>query len=345
MMVAAQLIQAGEVVAFPTETVYGLGANAFDSDAVRRIFAAKGRPADNPLIVHVADPEDIPPLVNQWPEAAQRLLEAFWPGPLSIIVPRSSRIPDQVTAGLDTVAIRMPSHPVAQAFIRACRLPIAAPSANLSGLPSPTTGIHVWNDLQGKIAAVIDGGPCQVGVESTVVDVTTNVPTILRPGGITREQLEAVLGKIGVDPVVTARTRYDQEFAPRSPGMKYKHYAPKAEVYLVEGSLEKVPKQILSLVGQYRLKHGVAMPIAVLASDETFSEYAGASPGLHPDVLISLGSRQQLREIAASLFSALRACDERQAQVVFSETFPETGVGLAVMNRLRKAAAFRIIKA
>lgn len=333
------------MVAFPTETVYGLGANALDPSAVRRIFAAKGRPADNPLIVHVADPEAIPPLVSDWPPAAQKLLQAFWPGPLSIIVPRSPLIPDQVTAGLDTVAIRMPSHPVAQAFIRACRLPIAAPSANLSGRPSPTTGIHVWNDLQGKIAAVVDGGPCQVGVESTVVDVTAPVPMILRPGGITREQLRAVLGEVDVDPVVVARAKYDQQFTPRSPGMKYKHYAPRAEVYLVEGPLEVVPKQILSLVGQYRQKHRSRAPIAVLASDETFSEYASAAATVRPDVLISLGSRERLEEVAASLFSALRTCDQRQAKVVFSETFPEDGVGLAIMNRLCKAAAFRIIKA
>ncbi|MDN5345499.1 MAG: L-threonylcarbamoyladenylate synthase [Clostridia bacterium] len=332
---AARILNRGGVVAFPTETVYGLGANALDSRAVRRIFAAKGRPADNPLIVHIASFRDIKALVAYLPPRANLLMQRFWPGPLTLILPRSEVVPDIVTAGLDTVGIRMPSHPVAQALIRAARLPIAAPSANTSGRPSPTTGRHVLKDLRGKIDAVVDGGPAMVGLESTVLDLTVPVPTILRPGGITYEDLQAVLGEVAIDPAV----RGSQVARPRAPGMKYKHYAPRGEVYLVAGELDRVTAKTRALVATWQR---TGRRVAVLATRETAPAYEQEP---RPDYLEILGSRSQPATIAANLFSALRNCDRHQADVILAEAIAEEGLGLAIMNRLRKSAANRIIQA
>lgn len=332
---AARILARGGVVAFPTETVYGLGANALDGRAVRRIFRAKGRPADNPLIVHIASFQDVQELVAYLPPRATLLMQHFWPGPLTLIMPRSDIIPDEVTAGLDTVGIRMPSHPVAQALIRVARLPIAAPSANTSGRPSPTTGQHVLRDLRGKIDAVVDGGPSTVGVESTVLDLTSPVPTILRPGGVTYEDLQAVLGEVAIDPAVKGQ----QVEHPRAPGMKYKHYAPAGEVFLVTGDLDRVVARVRSLVATWQSR---GRRVAVLATSETAPAYQAAP---RPDYLEVLGSRRQPATIAANLFSALRNCDRHHADIILAETFTEEGIGLAIMNRLRKSAANRIIRA
>jgi len=332
---AARILARGGVVAFPTETVYGLGANALDSRAVRRIFYAKGRPADNPLIVHIASFRDIHALVAYLPPRTTLLMRHFWPGPLTLILPRSEFIPNIVTAGLDTVGIRMPSHPVAQALIRAAHLPIAAPSANISGRPSPTTGQHVLKDMGGRIDAVVDAGPAIVGVESTVLDLTAPTPTILRPGGVTYESLQAVLGKVAIDPAIQGQ----QGMPSRAPGLKYKHYAPAAEVYLITGELDRVTAKIRSLVAAWKQK---SCRVAVLATTETAGTYREEP---RPDYLEVLGSRSQPGTIAFNLFSALRNCDRHHIDIILTETFTEEGLGLAIMNRLRKSSANRIIRA
>ncbi|SMC00113.1 translation factor SUA5 [Thermanaeromonas toyohensis ToBE] len=332
---AARILQRGGVVAFPTETVYGLGANALDSRAVKRIFWAKGRPQDNPLIVHVANLPMLQALTTHLPPQALLLIQRFWPGPLTLVLPKSEVVPPEVTAGLNTIAIRMPAHPVALALIKAARLPVAAPSANLSGRPSPTTGHHVLRDLRGKIDAVVDGGPTYVGVESTVLDLTSPVPTILRPGGITKEQLEEVLGEVAVDPAVLG----EGMSRPKAPGMKYTHYAPEGEVYLVAGDLPRMVRRIREMVETFKRK---GLRVAVLATVETASSYLKEP---RPDYLEVLGSREDLSQIAARLFAALRNCDRQRAEVILVETFPEEGLGLAIMNRLRKAAGYRVIQA
>ncbi|MDK2821264.1 MAG: L-threonylcarbamoyladenylate synthase [Clostridia bacterium] len=332
---AAKILTRGGVVAFPTETVYGLGANALDRRAVSRIFRAKGRPADNPLIVHVASFRDVKELVAYLPPKANLLMRYFWPGPLTLILPRSDIVPDIVTAGLDTVGIRMPSHPIARALIRVSHLPIAAPSANISGRPSPTTGHHVLKDLRGKVDAVVDGGPSVVGVESTVLDLTSPVPTILRPGGITYEELKKILGDVAIDPAILGQ----ENLRPKAPGMKYKHYAPKGEVFLIAGELSKVVVKIRSLVKNLQEK---GLRVAVLATEETANFY-NSEP--RPDYLEVIGSRRSPATIASNLFAALRNCDRKHIDAILAETIPEEGIGLAVMNRLRKSAANRIIKA
>ncbi|MGI6284243.1 L-threonylcarbamoyladenylate synthase [Neomoorella humiferrea] len=332
---AARILNRGGVVAFPTETVYGLGANALDARAVRRIFRAKGRPSDNPLIVHIASFRDVQDLVAYLPPRATLLMQRFWPGPLTLVLPRSEVIPDVVTAGLDTVGIRMPAHPVAQALIRAARLPIAAPSANISGRPSPTTGLHVLKDLRGKIDAVVDGGPATVGVESTVLDLTAPVPTILRPGGVTYEELASVLGEVAIDPAALG----EQAEQPRAPGMKYKHYAPRGEVFVVTGEIERVTAKIRALVADWQR---LGYRVAVLATQETAPAYEQEP---RPDHLEILGSRSRPATIAANLFAALRNCDRHQADIILAEAIAEEGLGLAIMNRLRKSAANRIIHA
>lgn len=332
---AARILQRGGVVAFPTETVYGLGANALDSRAVRRIFLAKGRPQDNPLIVHVANLSMVRSLTASLPPQALQLIQRFWPGPLTLVLPKSGLVPPEVTAGLDTVAIRMPAHPVALALIKAARLPIAAPSANLSGKPSPTTGHHVLRDLRGKIDAVVDGGPATVGLESTVLDLTSPVPTILRPGAITREQLLEVLGEVAVDP----GAERNHVSPPKSPGMKYVHYAPEGEVYLVEGDLPGMVARIRELIAFFQ-KQG--RRVAVLATTETADNYLKEP---QPDYIEVLGSRQDLSQVAGRLFAALRNCDRHGIDIILAETFPEEGLGLAIMNRLRKAAGHRVIQA
>lgn len=319
---AAKLICAGQVVAFPTETVYGLGANALDGEAVLRIFQAKGRPADNPLIVHVSSADQIPPLVDGIPPAAQKAM-ALWPGPLTLVMKKSPLVPREVTAGLDTVGIRLPSSRAARDLIDACGCPLAAPSANLSGRPSPTTAMDVMEDMDGRIPLILDGGPCAVGVESTVLDVTGDVPVILRPGGITLEQLQGILGEVRVHPGALSPMPGDEQ--PASPGMKYRHYAPGMPVYVAHSG------QLADACARLDRR---GFRAAVLA------QTAGLALPQQTAVL-SLGAGNP-DQAAALLYAALRECERRQADVVLAEGMPDTsGIRLAVMNRLLRAAGFR----
>lgn len=326
----AELLRRGELVAFPTETVYGLGADARRSECVSRIFEAKGRPGDNPLIVHISDMEQLPPLVagGEISDAAMKLARAFWPGPLTIIFPRSALIPDRVTGGLDTVAIRMPSHPAARELIRLSGCPVAAPSANRSGRPSPTLARHVLEDMDGRIPLILDGGACDVGVESTVVALDGDVPCILRPGGITPEMLEGVLGSVRVDKGVMSPIAPTEK--PRSPGMKYRHYAPNCRVRILRGNAESAAREICRLYDEAEGSNGAPLILC-----ET-----GHAPLYGARRLFTLGDGAG--EAAHALFDALREADERGAGLVLAEGFAAEGVGLAVMNRLGRAAAFDI---
>ena len=317
---AAALLRAGELVAFPTETVYGLGADALNGEAAARIFAAKGRPADNPLIAHIAGESGLAGLIAGEPCACARaLMRAFWPGPMTLIFPKSPRVPREVTAGLDTVAVRMPSHPVARALIRAAQTPIAAPSANRSGRPSPTTAAHVLEDMEGRIPLILDGGPCEVGLESTVVDVTGARPRILRPGGVTLEMLEGVVGAVDVDEGVLHQLQAGSQA--RSPGMKYKHYAPRGEMTIVTG-----PRAAQEIARLYDAADGRAAILAFSQAD--------------------YGARRvyRLKNAPGELFAALRQLDEDGMETIYAEDVPTAGVGLAVMNRLMRAAAFRVVE-
>lgn len=325
---AVALIKQGECVAFPTETVYGLGANALDEEAVSKIFAAKGRPADNPLIVHICSMDQIDDLTAGCHPLAKDLMRRFWPGPLSLVLPKSHQIPGIVSAGLDTVAIRMPDHPLALELIRRSELPIAAPSANISGSPSPTRAEHVLVDLDGRIPMIVDGGPTGWGVESTVLDCTCLPFRVLRPGGVTVEQLRQ-FAEIDIDPAVFHNGVTEK---PRSPGLKYRHYAPKAEVVLVVG--DRIPETINQLA---RSPEYAGRKIGVLA----VSEHLDAYPGL---TVLDLGPRHDPKTAAARLYSLLRAVDQLGLDVVFVEGFVEKEIGLAVMNRLRKAAGSRVIQ-
>lgn len=322
---AADLLKGGEVVAFPTETVYGLGANALSDAAVSKIFAAKGRPADNPLIVHISNAKQLELLTENIPESAILLMNEFWPGPLTLILKKKpNAVSSLVTAGLDTVAVRMPNHSVALSIINTAGVPVAAPSANKSGKPSPTSAGHVLDDLAGSIAGVIDGGPTGVGVESTVIDCTAEVPVILRPGGVSIEEIEKVIGNVEQDPALV-RT----EAAPRSPGMKYRHYAPAAPLFLAEGNQE----WIQGLIDQ---KRSAGLKVGVLAPSESASSYKA-------DAVAVCGSREDLRSVAHSLYQALRYFDEKNLDLIYAEVYPVHGVGAAIMNRLEKAAAHRRI--
>ena len=325
---AAELVRAGEVVGFPTETVYGLGADALNPDAVLKIFAAKERPADNPLIVHITGLDQIDRLISgKLSATARRLAEIFWPGPLTMILPKSEIIPDCVSAGLDTVGIRMPSNPDARRFIEECGCPIAAPSANRSGRPSPTTARHVLDDMDGRIHMILDGGECSVGLESTVLDVTGDVPRVLRPGGVTPEQIAGAVGGCRVDDSVLRPLKEGEK--PRSPGMKYRHYAPKGSLTIFEGEPEDVAQGICEAYDQ------AGEGALILALQEHLSLYGDRH-------VISLGADAE--EMAHRLFDELRSADDIGARQIFSEAVPGTGIGLAVMNRLGRAAAFNIEK-
>ena len=329
MQQAAALIQKGEVVSFPTETVYGLGANGLNPTAVAKIFAAKGRPNDNPLILHIADKKDIEQLTTGLNANAKKLMEHFWPGPLTLVVNKAAIVPDAVSAGLETVAVRFPSNKFAQDFIRACACPIAAPSANISGRPSPTNAQDVLEDMQGKIAAILDGGNCGIGLESTVVDTTEPVPTILRPGGITYEMLTEVMGAVEIDPALQG----DKSFKPKAPGMKYRHYAPKEPVYLFEGEARKSLLSVITSALTQKLRVGVLCGSALEAQLKNLSA-AGLQLACWGD------SKEQL---AADLFYLLRDFDRTQPDIILAEGVDEEGIGLAIMNRLRKAAGYQII--
>ena len=332
--VAADLIKKGRLVAFPTETVYGLGADALNAKAVLHLFEAKKRPLDNPPIVHVGEASEVRGLAKGFPKSAERLMEEFWPGPLTLIFRRSDDVPSVTVAGLDTIAVRMPRHGVALALIRESGCPIAAPSANLAGRPSPTLAEHVLRDLDGRIDAILDSGPTSVGVESTVLDLTVDPPEILRPGGISFEALREVLENVKLSPFAVAERALPLEKS-RSPGMKHTHYAPEASVVVVEGELSAMVEKVKELAKFYA-KRGDR--VGILGTDETVDNYTAS-------VVKSLGSRSDLEGVARNLFKSLREFDDEGVSVVIAESVPSEGLGLAVMNRLRKASGYRIVRA
>lgn len=323
---AGALLRAGEVVGIPTETVYGLAADALNPQAVARIFEAKGRPQDNPLIVHIAEIETVHEIAAEFPPEAQALAEAYWPGPMTIILPKLDRIPIVTSGGLNTVGIRFPSHPMAQAIIRAAGTPLAAPSANTSGRPSTTTAQHVMEDLNGKIAAVVDGGACSVGVESTVVSLCGERPRLLRPGGISLEQLRAVLGEVDVDRAL--REKIDDSEKVSAPGMKYRHYAPKAPVTVVFGTPKTSADYIYAQLGENS---------GVLCFDDCAARFQNAA------VVETFGPSDDPEEQAREVFDALRRFDETDCTEIYAQCPPSDGIGLAVANRIKKAAGFHII--
>ena len=324
---AAELIKKGELVAIPTETVYGLGANGLDENAVAKIFEAKGRPQDNPLILHICDDRQMELFCHSIPQSAYDLAKKFWPGPLTMVLPARSAVPKRTTGGLNTVAVRCPDNAVTREIIRLAGVPIAAPSANISGKPSTTTAEHVLHDHDGKIAAIVDGGPCRVGVESTIVDLTEDRPRLLRPGGITPEQLLEVLGDLVVDKAVTAQI--DKDAVVKAPGMKYRHYAPESEVIIVSGSREKA--------AEYIQKHYVSGD-RVLCFEEELPLYDGFCP-------LSYGREDNVNTLSAGLFAALRELDDPAIGKVYARCPEGGGVAYAVQNRLKKAAAFHIVDA
>lgn len=327
MSEAAAALATGGLAAFPTETVYGLGANAFDENAVKNIFKAKGRPSDNPLIVHIYDKTQLSELAREIPDNAVKILDAFSPGPITLIFKKRSDINDTVTAGLDTVAVRIPSHPIAREFIRMCGVPVAAPSANLSGKPSPTAAKHVFEDMNGRIGYIIDGGVCEVGVESTVVDVTGEVPVILRPGGVTLEDLKKVVPETVVDPHILDMTLPNEK--PKSPGMKYTHYSPDAEVTVIAGKPDAVHAKMAELV-QKASFDGKRTGVIIKSAAEIKADYV-------------LTAGETNKEYAANLFAYLREFDENNIDLVYAEFEDNDEMGLAVKNRLFKSAGNHVI--
>lgn len=328
---AGDLIAAGELVAFPTETVYGLGGDALHPEAAKKIYAAKGRPSDNPLIVHIAEVSDLDRVAKVVPEQAKKLADAFWPGPLTMVVWKNENVPYATTGGLDTVAVRMPNHPVALELIRRSGKLIAAPSANTSGRPSPTEGSHVMEDLDGRIAMVLDSGLVGIGIESTIIDLTEDVPMVLRPGYITPEMLSEVLGEeVIIDPGIIAA---DDTTKPKAPGMKYKHYAPKADMVIVDGEKENVVAEITRGILSAKEK---GLKAAVIATEETKSLYEA-------DVVLSIGTREEEDSIARHMYKILRDCDKLDVDVIYSESFKTPRIGQAIMNRLLKAAGHQVI--
>lgn len=318
-LLAGEILRNGGIVAIPTETVYGLAANALSGEAVKKIFEAKGRPQDNPLIVHVTDISEVTPLVKSIPDEARRLAERFWPGPLTMIMPKSDIIPDETSGGLSTVAVRCPSHPVARAIIRAAGVPLAAPSANISGRPSPTNAKYVFEDMNGKIDMIVDGGQSEVGVESTVVTLAQKPARLLRPGGITAEQLKSVLGEVVIDDAVLHMLKSGEKAA--SPGMKYKHYAPKADVTIVKGSFDAFRRFVA--------EKGDCFVLCFEGEEKYFKNY------------VTYGRADDPSSQANRLFDALRELDEKGAKTVYARDPGTSGVDLAVYNRLIRAAAFK----
>lgn len=333
MVRAGEILKSGGLVAFPTETVYGLGGDALNPEASAKIYAAKGRPSDNPLIVHIADMEALKVLVSGVPEKARLLADRFWPGPLTMIMPKSDVVPYATTGGLDTVAIRMPSHPTAYELIRSSGVYIAAPSANTSGRPSPTTAQHVYTDLNGRIDMIIDSGKVDIGLESSIVDLTGEVPTILRPGYITKAMMEAVIGPVAIDQAILA-DKEDPDLHPKAPGMKYKHYAPKGELVIVEGKRQAVADTVNALTEQNEAK---GLKTAVIVSEENLPLYKA-------ECKINIGSREHEESIAANLYDVLRQMDEMGIERIYSESFAGGSLGAAIMNRLLKAAGHHVIR-
>ena len=330
---ACRILQKGGLVAFPTETVYGLGGDAMHPEASAKIYAAKGRPSDNPLIVHIADMDALEDIAQSVPEAAVKLADHFWPGPLTMIFPKKEAVPKSTTGGLETVAVRMPSHPVARALIRESGVYIVAPSANTSGRPSPTKAEHVKEDLDGRIDMILDGGAVGIGLESTIVDLSTGVPTILRPGYITGEMLEDVLGEVQVDPAILSQ-KMNPNIVAKAPGMKYRHYAPKGQMTIIEGDTGKVVDEINRLVKE---KTDEGCSVAVIATEETKDAYACAN-------VRGVGSRATEGSIAAGLYDILREMDHIGAEYIYAESFEKDTLGKAIMNRMLKAAAYHVIK-
>ena len=328
---AGNIIKQGGLVAFPTETVYGLGGDAMNPESARKIYAAKGRPSDNPLIVHICRWADIGLVAERVPEAARRLGEAFWPGPLTMILPKAARVPKETTGGLDTVAVRFPSHPVAQKLIAYSGGYIAAPSANLSGKPSPTSAKYVIEDMDGRIDMIIDDGEVGIGLESTILDLASDMPRILRPGYITQEMLDKLLGKVDIDVTIVEP---DSGQAPRAPGMKYRHYAPMGRLVIVEGTSGQVTEYIN---GHSAENQRAGEKTGVIGTAEVLEQY-------HADVVKCIGSRKDEETIARNLFSVLREFDDENVTSIYSESFPAQGLGQAIMNRLLKAAGHRIVK-
>ena len=328
---AGEILRAGGLVAFPTETVYGLGGDALNKESSRKIYEAKGRPSDNPLIVHICRWQDIERIAVQIPRTAHDLAEAFWPGPLTMILRKSDAVPYETTGGLDTVAVRFPSHPAARALIEAAGGYVAAPSANRSGRPSPTTAKYVVEDMDGRIDMIIDGGEVGIGLESTIVDLTGSVPMILRPGHITQEMLESVLGEVAADKTMLGEADGSR---PKAPGMKYRHYAPKGMLTIVEGNREAVIVKINELAGE---ASAAGEKVGVIATEETVREYRAGC-------VKNIGSRSDEAAIAHNLYAILREFDDEEMTVLFSEAFNTAGMGQAIMNRLLKAAGHRVVR-
>ena len=328
---AGEVIRAGGLVAFPTETVYGLGGDALNRESSRKIYAAKGRPSDNPLIVHICKLEDIRQIVQEVPEEAYKIAEAFWPGPLTMILHKSELVPQETTGGLDTVAVRFPSDKIAQKLIEYSGGYIAAPSANLSGRPSPTVAKYVSEDMNGRIEMIIDGGAVGIGLESTIIDLTVSPPQILRPGYVTEEMLREVLGRVDTDVTILSA---DSGQAPKAPGMKYRHYAPKGELTIVEGEPDEV---VAYINGQVRKARENGEKTGVIGTDECAGRYCA-------DVVKSVGSREDEESIARHLFTALREFDDENVERMYSESFDSAGLGQAIMNRLLKAAGHHVVR-
>ena len=328
---AAEILKKGGLVAFPTETVYGLGANGLDEGAAKRIYAAKGRPSDNPLIAHISCMEELQPLTAGISPVGRHLAEQFWPGPLTLVFLKSKRVPYGTTGGLETVAVRMPGREEARRLIALAGVPVAAPSANLSGRPSPTTAQHVWQDMNGRIDIILDGGPVGIGLESTIVDVSGDKPVLLRPGAITRRMLESVVGNVEIDPAILGKP--EENIRPKAPGMKYRHYAPKADLTLVEGKERLVVEKINELVRNETEKGRRA---GIICTEETKKSYAQG-------ILRSVGKRSSQETIAHNLFAVLREFDDLQVDCIYSESFSRDDLGYAIMNRLTKASGYRTI--
>lgn len=336
MKKAGAIIKNGGLVAFPTETVYGLGANALDTDAAKKIYEAKGRPSDNPLIAHIADKEQVYVLAKNISHKAEKLMEKFWPGPMTLVFEKQDIVPMGVTGGLNTVAVRMPDNEVALGLIKASGVPIAAPSANSSGRPSPTLAGHVLEDMDGRIDMIIDGGQVNIGIESTIVDMTSEPPMILRPGYITRSMLEQEIGEVAVDKITTIKDKSElsEDYKPKAPGMKYRHYAPKADFIMFEGDIKEVVAHINKLAKNNDEK---GIKTGIIATDETISEYGNGT-------VISIGSRRIRETVAKNLYKVLRDFDGMQVDVIYGETFYDDDLGSAIMNRLIKAAGYMIEK-
>lgn len=329
---AGRILKEGGLVAFPTETVYGLGADGLNQEASKKIYEAKGRPSDNPLIIHISNMKDLEKIVEEIPKAARIVAESYWPGPLTMIFKKADCVPYGTTGGLDTVAVRMPSDEVARALIDAGGGYIAAPSANTSGRPSPTTAAHVREDLDGKIDMILDGGAVDIGVESSILDVTVDPPMILRPGAITKEMLEGLIGQVDVDQTLI---KPDSNVTPKAPGMKYRHYAPKADLTIFEGNMDNVVARINALTTE---ELALGKRVGIIATKETKTKYVAGA-----DVKVA-GTREDEATIANRLYGILREFDEDQVDFIYSESFDREGIGSAIMNRLLKAAGHHVEK-